>query len=265
MRTLYVAELQGNSGLWRELVSQEAQKADRVVQLGNFLGMGQSMAARNKTLLKLVNAYRYTQEDWLQIAGPNELVALNYPEKITDAEGDAILRRLWFATETNEPSMLTAGVDKGRLVSHGGLTHGLWLQLGKPTSAAEAAAAINERYANSNFQGTAWKLGHRPNFAANPIWADPLRETYPSWITAEESCPFGQIHGASNLNSGVGLELRDEPNGYLRWLEEVRQKSYGSILRIGGSQFIGLTLGLPPITTKKLPEKYSLYFEEETS
>ena len=69
MRTLFVAELLGNPELWKNVVAQEAQSADRIVQLGNLLSHFTVRAdgdadGPNLQLMRLVNAYRYTQEDW---------------------------------------------------------------------------------------------------------------------------------------------------------------------------------------------------------
>lgn len=268
MRTLFIAELLGNPELWKNVVAQEAQSADRIVQLGNLLShytvrRDGPDSGPNLQLMRLVNAYRYTQEDWLQIVGPNEMLALNAPGVFTNGTTDRLLREGWFRTPENpEPWMQVAAVDKGRLVSHGGMTHGLWRELGSPATAQEAADAIDERYRNSVYQGPGFSLGQAPNFSANPIWADPLRETYPSWITAEESCPFGQIHGGPNLNTDAGRLLRGEDSSYLRWLDRVLYKPYGSIVEIRGSQFIGLELGLPLKEVRWLPDEWSLYMEE---
>lgn len=268
MRTLFVAELQGNPELWKNVVAQEAQSADRIVQLGNLLShftvrSDGDVDGPNLQLMRLVNAYRYTQEDWVQLAGPNEMMALNAPGTFTNEMTDRMLREAWFRTEENpNPWLQVAAVDKGRLVSHGGLTHGLWREIGSPRTADDAAAALDELYRNTIYQGEAYRLGHAPNFSANPIWADPLLETYPSWVTAGEQCPFGQIHGASNLNTPQGRLLRGETSSYFNWLDRVLYKPYGSIADIRGVQFIGLYLGLPAEKVRWLPEEWSLYMEE---
>lgn len=271
MRTLFIAELLGNPELWKNVAAQEAQKADRIVQLGNLLSHytvrpDEESGGPNLQLMRLVSAYRYTQEDWLQLVGPNEMMALNSPRAFTNESTNRLLREGWFRTETNpDPWMAVAAVEKGRLVSHGGLTHGLWREIGSPQSAEEAAEALDERYRNTLYQGDSFNLGHAPNHSANPIWADPLLETYPSWITAEEPCPFGQIHAASNLNTDRGRLLRGEESSYFRWLDRVLYKPYGSIAEIKGSQFIGLFLGLPLKEVRWLPESWSLYTEETSA
>lgn len=268
MRTLFIAELLGNPELWKNVIAQEAQGADRIVQLGNLLShftvrKDGDETGPNLQLMRLVNAYRYTQDDWLQIAGPNEMLALNAPGVFTNGNTERLLRESWFRTEDNpDPWMKIAAVDKGRLVSHGGLTHGLWREIGSPETAEEAADALEYRYRNTVYQGAATNLGGPPNFSANPIWADPLLETYPSWITAEEPCPFGQIHGAANLNTARGQILRGESSSYFKWFDRVLYKPYGSISEIRGTQFIGLYLGLPLEQVRWLPESWSLYLEE---
>lgn len=268
MRTLFVAELLGNPELWKNVVAQEAQSADRIVQLGNLLShytvrRDTESGGPNLQLMRLVNAYRYTQDDWLQIAGPNEMLALHMPQAFTNESTNRFLREGWFRTPENpKPWMVVAGVDKGRLVSHGGLTHGLWRRLGSPRTAEEASEALEAEYRNTLYQGGAFQLGHAPNFSASPVWADPLRETYPSWITAEEPCPFGQIHSGSNLNTDGARLLRGEESSYFNWFDRVLYKPYGSIAEIQGTQFIGVYLGLPLQEVRWLPDEWSLYMEE---
>lgn len=268
MKTLFIAELLGNPELWKNVIAQEAQAADRIVQLGNLLShytvrKDEKDDGPNLQLMRLVSAYRYTQEDWLQIIGPNEMMALNAPDAFTNEKTNRLLREGWFRTETNpSPSMVIAAVDKGRLVTHGGLTHGLWRDLGSPETADEAAELLDQRFRNTLYQGDCYNLGHAPNFSANPIWADPVLETYPSWITAEVPCPFGQIHGAANLNTARGRMSREEPSSSLQWIDRVLYKPYGSIAEVKGAHFIGLTLGLPLKTVRWLPDGASLYMEE---
>lgn len=265
MLTLFIPELLGNHLFWRNILAQEAQNANRIIQMGNLIGF-KSFKDENKDwnlkVLRLVNAYRYTEENWLQLIGPNEMFALNSPLTYTSPRADEILRSLWFTSSTGTPGMLPAGVDKGRLVSHGGLTYGLWRNLGKPKTAEEAADALLEEYRNTIFQGKSLKLGYAPNFAASPIWADPIRETYPSWITADEEPPFGQIHAGVTLNSETARELMGEETSFFHWIDNVAYKPYGSIAKINGATFLGLRLNLDPVRkTMFLPDGISLYTE----
>lgn len=267
MKTLFIGELLGNASLWKKVIAQEAQKADRIVQLGNLLShysfrSYEDASKHNLNLMRLVNAYRYTQDDWLQIVGPNEMIALN-DAAAADTVVHRLLRESWFRTKNNpNPLMSVAVVEKGRLITHGGLTHGLWVKIGSPQTAEEAAESLDEIYRNTVFQGECYNLGHKPNFSANPIWANPLYETYPSWITADELCPFGQIHAGSNLNSEEGRLLRGEDSSYFKWFERVLYKPYGSISQISGTQFIGLSLNLPLEEASSLPDGSALYMED---
>lgn len=267
MKTLFIAELLGNHELWKNVVAQESQEADRIVQLGNLFANYSvreyvEANSQNLKLMRLVNAYRYTQEDWVQIAGPNEMIALN-DSGAADSDAHRLLRESWFKTEDNpNPLMKTAAVDKGRLITHGGLTYGLWRDIGSPETAEEAANALNEVYRNTVFQGECFNLGHAPNFSSNPIWANPLYETYPSWLTSGEICPFGQIHAGSNLNSEQGRLLRGEDSSYFKWFDRVLYKPYGSIAQIKGTQFIGIQLNLPLQQVRLLPDGSTLYMEE---
>jgi hypothetical protein len=84
----------------------------------------------------------------------------------------------------------------GLLITHSGLTPGVWATLGSPSTANEAAEAINSRMGDQLDQ--VWNIGEMltgsgPSKVAGVTWASPT-EMYGAW--AESGVlPFSQAHG----------------------------------------------------------------------
>jgi Calcineurin-like phosphoesterase len=83
------------------------------------------------------------------------------------------------------------------LVTHAGLTHGAWLALGQPATAAAAAAAIN-----ADAHGSAaltLREGRMTtgitDLAAGPLWAQAGAELLASWDRTADAPHLNQIHG----------------------------------------------------------------------
>lgn len=238
--------------------------ADEVIQLGNVIGCNDRVKDRknagpNEASLKFLILYRSTEDKWTQLAGTNEIAALNFPNEWTNTNSRQILRNSWFS---KEPTMFTASTNKGRLVTHGGLTFGEWLTIGSPDTAEEAAERLNEKYAATIYQGPCFKLGGAPNFYANPIWADPLNETYPSWITAPIEMPFDQVHGGVAANSRLGRKMINDKTSILNHFDDVRYTTYGARVFIKGRQILGVNIELPEELIVSIPEPQSVYIEK---
>jgi len=263
-KTIFLSNLEGQYKLWKSEIAPACNGADEVIQLGNVIGCNNLVKDKekigpNEAVLKYLILYRSTQENWTQIAGTNEMAALNFPEEWTNAVSRQILRNAWF---NKNPSMVTAAVNKERLITHGGLTYGEWLSIGSPQSPQEAADRLNEKYYGSIYQGACFKLGNPPNYAANPIWADPVMETYPSWITAPVAMPFDQIHGSNNLNAKESRGLISDKQSPLSFFDKVNFNSYGSRVFIKEMQILGVNLELPQKLISSIPQPQSLYIEK---
>lgn len=261
--TIFLPELQGNPKLWKKTIAPAASELERVIALGGLVTLWPDTDKRdrkgeNKELLKLVDIFQASSDDWIQLASPNDLVALNLPGRWTEEHGERVLRRAWMG---DSPWMVPATVDKGRLVSNGGLTYGQWVELGSPETASEASKLLCERYQGTLYQGKSYKQGDGPSFSANPIWADPLIETYPSWVTAPVECPFDQVHSGSNIGAVEGREYARD-NVYLEALASVRIRAWGSLVTIGESKFTGVYLGLDAASEGDLPGGRSLLVEQ---
>ena len=85
----------------------------------------------------------------------------------------------------------------GILVTHAGLTHGAWLALDQPATAAAAAAAVN-----ADARGPAavtLREGRMTtgitDLAAGPLWAQDGAELLTSWDQTTDAPHLNQIHG----------------------------------------------------------------------
>jgi hypothetical protein len=152
-------------------------------------------------------------------------------------------------------------VDKDRLVTHGGLTHGEWIRIGKPKSAAEAADRLQEKYENTLYQGECFLLNKKPSAFANPIWADAVLEVYPSWILAHEECPFDQIHGGESLNRSRGRQAFSSDTSIVSYCDDVRYRKFGSIATINNAIFLAIDMDLPAVTQTEIPQGKAVYSE----
>lgn len=263
-KTIFLSGTYGQYKAWRNVMAPACNLADEVIQLGNTISCSNNLKDRenqgpNEAILKYLMLYRATEHNWVQLVGTNEIAAFNFPEEWTNATSRKMLRDGWFS---KEPTMVTAAVNKGRLVTHGGLTFGEWIEIGKPDTAEEAAARLNEKYAATIYQGPSYKLGNSPNFYANPIWADPLIETYPSWVTAPIEMPFDQVHGSTTANNRFARQLIGDKTSILNHLDSVRYPRYGSRVYVKGREFLGINIEYPDKLVDSLPNSQSIYIEK---
>lgn len=255
-KTLFLPPLEGQYLMWKNEFSQFANKVDEIVQLGNIIGITDRVKdsadrGPNQAALNYIALYRSTFPNWTQLIGPNEIMALNFPDEWTNAESLRLLRRRWLLDDPN--LFVTAAVNKKRLVTHGGLTYGEWVEIGRPETPEEAAGLLNEKYARTLFQGDCMKTTGRPSFSANPIFADPIREVYGSWITAPVAPPFHQLHSSGGLNTAEGRNALS-PFSLLEHVDGVRYTNFGSVVDIRGALFTSVYVDFPKNSLiKKLP------------
>lgn len=260
-RTLFLGDLEAQHKIWLANVEPLFPELDAVVQLGNLVSCSREAKdkqdfGRNEAVLSQWE--KIPPKRRLRLAGPHELAALNFPGKWTNSNSNRMLRDSWL---TAEPTMYVAAVDKSRLLTHGGLTYGEWLSLGRPATAEEASALLQEKYAQTLVQGDSYLLTGVPNLAANPIWADPVLELYASWVLAPEPCPFDQIHGGPSLNTVRGREARQSLHSPVHYADSVSCRKFGSLTEIKGALFRGVDLDLKTETLTSLPADKCFYLE----
>lgn len=261
MRTLFLGALEAQYKLCRqELEQQLVPSVDMAISLGNLISC--SRAAKDR---KDLGRNEITLLFWeklelpkTRLIGANEIMALNFPKEWTNNSSNTLLRDAWLGTE---PSALTATVDKGRLVTAAGLTYGEWLAIGSPESADEAAARLNEKYRHTLSQGECFRLDRRPSLGANPIWADPLLELYPSWVLAPAACPFDQVHGSESINRLRGRSATAYESSVLAYMDKVSYRKFGSLAVVKEAVFRGVDLDLPERLLNHLPTDKAFYVE----
>lgn len=262
--TLIIPALHGQFRLWKSQFAIRSDRAEKVIQLGNIIGCNdiskdKAKSGPNEAILKLMAHKREHHSNWVQIVGINEIAALNFPEEWTNDESAQILRRMWLS-ET--PIFKIAAVDKGRLITHGGLTYGEWVSIGRPETAVEAAELINEKYMRTIYQGSSFLLNDPPNFSANPIWAHPAMELYPSWITAVEDPPFDQLHGGRGMGESSNRQIMSEKHSIVNYADSIRFRNYGSLVTIKGKQFTCVDMELDREIISQIPRPKTIYIEK---
>lgn len=268
-RTLFLPGLHGQYKMWRNDLIKRCEKSDKVIQFGNIIGCNEyardenDYVGKNEGILKMVHLYANSRDNdsWIQLIGPNEILALNFPDQWTNKKSRKFLREFYFQTD---PFLKIAGVDKNRLVTHGGLTYGEWLNLGKPDNASDTAELLNKKYYRSLRQGDCHRLTKIPCHYANPIWADPILEVYPSWIGAPEPMPFDQIHASGTINTEEGRRLVNNINSTVHYADHISFRDFGSIMTIKGMNITSLGTNLNGEMHTTIPKRpgESLYTEK---
>lgn len=211
-----------------------------VVQVGDLIHRGPDSDA----VVRLVDRfYKNSPDNWIQLAGNHETCyfkdpVFKWPRQVSDEEAEILanwwksgwMRTSWAGNTVGQSVRLKGGqrVEAGAgdlLITHAGLTSGLWKALGSPTSAAEAADAIEEdaRSRPADYWTGAWApgimLSRMVNLGAGVVWASAPEELIPSWALfaskGEELPLFSQAHGHSTVFS-----WRD--GGYYQPLDRMR-------------------------------------------
>lgn len=171
-----------------------------IIQVGDLVHKGPAsdrcVAIADDLLYK--NPSRYIQlvgnHEAHYLGGPHlygrsgvEDVSVDTQEMITNWWDTGSMR---LATAVEVP-----GDDRGVLVTHGGLTAGLWRELGRPDTAMAAAHRINHLWADTEkaFRPGALMTGV-VDYAAGVTCSRTGAELAASWLE-EVSMPFNQVHG----------------------------------------------------------------------
>lgn len=266
-RTLFVPSMYGQYKMLDKEIKPASRKVDSSIAFGNFINLNPPFldtknTGHNNRYLTLLNLWWGTS-DWIQLVGPNEILALNIPEKWTNDSSDRFLRKKWFDDE-GDKGLKVAHVDKDRLVTHGGLTHGLWVELGKPTDVHETAELLNEKFRNTLYFGESMAITDRPYYNADPVFAHPIFETYPSWMTSTDEMPFSQVHANDGINTIAGREALTNIHSPVRYASGVVKNVYGGLVELENENYF---LNVNPMVTQKelinyLPTGWRLYVEK---
>ena len=191
-----------------------------ICQLGDLIHRGPDSVA----VIELVDRFRHASPDrWVQLVGNHESLYLRTPvfhwSEALPETSVAILRDWWASGWSRlAASFTTTGLSMARrvgtgageaagglLVSHAGLTAGLWDELGRPGDVADMALCIDvdaRRREHPDDVGGVWRPGRMlvqaPRRDAGVLWAEACGEVYDSWLDAPANAPvFHQVHGHS--------------------------------------------------------------------
>ncbi len=217
-----------------------------VVQVGDLIHRGPD----SERVVGLVDRYLREQPgQWVQLVGNHEAQYLgesvfDWPERIAP-ESVATLQRWWA-----DGSMVAAvALDSGSehfLITHAGLTAGLWRALDGLRSAPDAAEALNGLIAHD--PATLFRPGvmlrtrrqsNRPRTDAGPLWAEATSELVAGW--RDLILPFSQIHGHSSVVdwvTGAVALPQDDDGGSARVVLDPDARH--ATVRLTGGRIVGI-------------------------
>ena len=217
----------------------------RVIQAGDLIHKGPDSDA----VVALVDRALATSPDrYLQLIGNHEASYLDGPVfgswHVSVATTRTLLRWVRF-----DQARLAASVDSREygdvLVTHAGLTRWLWLEIGKPATAADAADALNRLLHKDRKRafapGTLLEGDGFSRGQPSVVWAEAGSELYESWVGHRP--PFGQVHGHSSAfdwdrdrwSPGMPLEATHRA--------VIDREARHLTVVIGGKPFVGIDPG----------------------
>lgn len=175
-----------------------------VVQVGDLVHRGPD----SEKVLALASRVMHRQpKQWVQLVGNHEGIYLpDAPvfawNRRVSPDSARLLQQWWASGKIRVATGLDT--DAGPvLVTHAGLTAGLWSRLGEPWDVRDAANLLNTLSSERPqwlFQTGRMMDRAAANPYAGPLWAEAGGELYPGWIRfagGGGAVPFGQVHGHS--------------------------------------------------------------------
>lgn len=212
MRLALIGDIHGCLGRFRSELARLGVDLDRawipqalqIIQVGDLVhGSGEN---QTECVLLADRLLRANPDRYFQLWGNHDAHYIGGPD-VSDrrvfrqlAPTPAAVLRRWHATGSAQLAAAIRTDELGDvLVTHGGLTQGLWRELGSPEDAAEAARRIN---ALLDDPGRAfrpgWLMTGEHDMAAGVLGPRTGAELAASWL-AHGSMPFHQIHGHESV------------------------------------------------------------------
>ncbi|PPK63250.1 metallophosphoesterase [Actinokineospora auranticolor] len=239
-RIAVIGDVGGHPDQLRRALDDLGARGDRlpadltVIQVGDLVDRGPDSLGALDLVERLAR-----DPGWVQLTGNHEAQYLEGGTVFTrEPLADAGVRRLreWWATGLLRVAAAVRVGDEDFLVCHAGLTLRCWRELGEPSAAADAAAALNARPALIGREGD-----HGRDPASGPLWAESGAALHEPWMGYAGVVPFGQIHGHSTV-----VRFRDRTwhcEGRIRNRAQVDWESRHVRVRVGGRRFIGVDPG----------------------
>lgn len=226
-RVLVIGDVAGHLGALRSMLSAYGIDSERatipeglvVVQAGDLVHRGPDSAG----VIALVDAFlRGPDADrWIQLIGNHEALYLfdrsSVIRRELDEDGVRKLRAWWAEGLARIAVAVTPDWDRVSLprrmravqpagdvlVTHAGLTHGAWLDLGGPANAGQTAAALSvdaHGPATITLREGTMTCG-TTDLSAGPLWAQAGAELLTSWDQTTDAPHLNQIHGHTTVRS----------------------------------------------------------------
>lgn len=216
-----------------------------VIQTGDQIHKGPDSVAVLSLRDELVAA---SSGRFIDLIGNHEAMYLRGPEFFPRTAG------LGSSLRSDDHRRLAVAVrlpdGPSHLLTHAGLTRGLWSKVCHSTSsAASAALSLNRAWARHDplVSHPGIMYGSRlPNFSAGPYWAHASLEVVASWDASPDPLPFPQVAGHSNPA---------HPRDRLRPSRTYRQDSsgHGFVLRPLGQDPDALAFAFLDVSPSEMP------------
>jgi hypothetical protein len=186
-----------------------------VVQVGDLVRIGGRGLDGDGCVAAAAALRAANPERWIQLFGNHDLMVIggparpNWPAPSCAPGTIDRLRRWWIRRDAWLAAAFGTAEYGEVLITHAGLSRGLWVALGRPASPRAAAAELNSdvgRPVASVIRGGVLS-GADPGPEAATVdvaWTEVVTELYQPWLDAGDA-PFSQIHGhASPWNWSTG-------------------------------------------------------------
>lgn len=217
-----------------------------VIQVGDLIHKGPDSDAAIDMVDKLL---RRSPENYVQLTGNHEGQYLGgpvfWPGTISDDHARTLAK--WFVEGASRIAYPLHTIEHGPvLVSHGGMSHRRWTDLGEPDDVTGVARALNEEFWHD--PASALRPGIMLRGEIGPpgvAWTEPVRELYEPWLVADR-VPFAQVHGhASPYNWAMRGFYRGVPRALKKNLT-IDTAARHTRLEIGGHAFLGIDTAFGP-------------------
>jgi len=192
-----------------------------VVQVGDLVHRGPDSTGVLDLVERVMGA---NPNQWVQLIGNHEahyLGPLGFQppnQQISSADQDRLDRWRRGRSLYVAAAVHVEGIGDV-LITHAGLTAGLWRRTGAHADAETTAQMLNLMYFNDDpaiFRPGAMVQDYETTFSAGPVWAHPTKEVLASWLELGDM-PFHQVHGhatefrwsAGRWDNDVPIAMRD--------------------------------------------------------